>query len=382
MKILQVCPFFNPKRGGSVTILYDLSRELAKKGHQVTIITTDFDFDPDYAKSLENVQVIKFNCVANVKEFYYSPKMKLWLKNNLRDFDIIHLHNFRSYQNNVVCQYATKYNIPYVVQPHGSLPRIIEKQGLKKIYDHLWGNNILENASKIIAVSNTEADQFKYIGISNKKTKVIPNALNIDSFKNLPPFGQFKEDYGIKEKHVILYVGRIHKLKGIDFLIRAFHLFIQDWTMDDVVLIIAGPDDGYRSVLENLVEQLGLSGKVRFIGFLSPLTAAYQDADILVYPSVYEIFGLVPFEALLCGTPVIVTDDCGCGDIIKGAECGYLVQYGDVEGLGKMLKYAIEHPEVNEKMVDVGRKYIEEHLGWERIVKQVEVMYENCVRHF
>jgi glycosyltransferase involved in cell wall biosynthesis len=81
------------------------------------------------------------------------------------------------------------------------------------------------------------------------------------------------------------------------------------------------------------VEQLGLSDKVRFIGFMSPLAAAYQDADVLVYPSTYEIFGLVPFEALLCGTPVIVTDDCGCGEIIKEAGCGYLVHYGDVAGL-------------------------------------------------
>ena len=145
--------------------------------------------------------------------------------------------------------------------------------------------------------------------------------------------------------------------------------------------MIVGPDGGYQSVLEGLVEQLGLSDKVRFIGFIPSLAAAYREADVLVYPSTYEIFGLVPFEALLCGTPVIVTDDCGCGEIIKKAECGYLAHYGDVAGLAEALRFALEHPDVNKRMVEAGRRYIEEHLAWESVVKQAEEMYEDCVRH-
>ena len=85
-----------------------------------------------------------------------------------------------------------------------------------------------------------------------------------------------------------------------------------------------------------------------------------------------------PFEALLCGTPVIVTDDCGCGELIKEAECGHLVHYGDVPGLAETLKSALEHPDINKRMVEAGRRYIEEHLTWESVVKQVEEMYESC----
>jgi glycosyltransferase involved in cell wall biosynthesis len=313
--------------------------------------------------------------------FLYSPDMKGWLRSNIPKYDIVHLHSFRSYQNNIVSKYAKKFNVPYIVQPHGSLPRIVEKESLKQLYDVVWGNEILKSASKIVAVSGNEVGQFRQVGIPDEKITVIPNGVNYVSPTDLPPAGQFREQYGIHEKHVILYVGRIHKIKGIDFLIRAFNSFIQTWTGDDVTLVIIGPDGGYRSVLEGLVEQLGLSDKVRFIGFMSPLAAAYQDADVLVYPSTYEIFGLVPFEALLCGTPVIVTDDCGCGEIIKKAECGYLVHYGDVAGLAEVLRFALEHPDVNKRMVEAGRRYIEEHLAWESVVKQVEEMYEGCVRH-
>ena len=88
-----------------------------------------------------------------------------------------------------------------------------------------------------------------------------------------------------------------------------------------------------------------------------------------------------PLRALLCETPVIVTDDCGCGELIKEAECGYLVHYGDVAGLAETLRSALEHPDANRGMVEAGRQYVEERLAWESVVKRVEAMYEDCVRH-
>jgi len=381
MKTLQVISYFAPSWGGDVNVCYNLSRELTERGHDVTIITTDYKYDPDYAQSLENVEVIPFRRVANLGLFLYSPGMKRWMMSNISNYDIVHLHNFRSYQNNIVCKYAREFDVPYIVQPHGSLPRIVEKEGLKQLYDLVWGNDILQNASKIIAVSGNEVEQFREFGIPDEKITVIPNGVSDILPASLPPAGQFRKQYDIHEKHIILYVGRLHKRKGVDFLIRAFNSFVQSWTGEDVALVIAGPDDGYRSVLEDLVEQLDLAGKVRFVGFIPYLATAYQDADVLVYPSVYEIFGLVPFEALLCGTPVIVTDDCGCGEIVEEAKCGYLVHYGDVAGLGETLRFALEHPDVNARMVEAGRRYIEEHLAWESVVKQVEEMYESCVCH-
>ena len=132
MKILQVISYFAPRWGGDVSVCYNLSRELAELGHEVTIITTDYNYDPDYAQSLENVEVIPFRRVANLGLFLYSPGMKRWLRSNISNYDLVHLHSFRSYQNNIVCKYAMEFDVPYIVQPHGSLPRIVEKKGLKQ----------------------------------------------------------------------------------------------------------------------------------------------------------------------------------------------------------------------------------------------------------
>ncbi len=390
MKILQVVSSFPPaySYGGAVKVSYEVSKELTKRDHKVTVFTTDtWDSKsriPKPVAHMEGIDVYRFRNLSNnlsAKNLAIAPEMVLDLKKNIRKFDIVHIHEYRSFQAIATCYYAKKCDIPYVLQPHGSLPRIIEKQSLKRIYDVIWGNGILKHASRIVAVSESEVEQFRQFGIPDEKIAVIPNAINYISPTSLPPAGQFREQYDIHEKRIILYVGRVHKRKGIDFLIHAFNSFIQSRTENDAVLVIAGADDGYQSTLEDLVGQFGLSDKVRFIGFIPSLTAAYQDADVLVYPSVYEIFGLVPFEALLCGTPVIVTDDCGCGEIIKEAGCGYLVCYGDVTGLDGALKFALENPDANRRRVKAGRRYIEENLAWDSVVKQVEEMYEGCIRH-
>lgn len=390
MRILQVVSSFPPaySYGGAVKVSYEVSKALTERGHKVTVFTTDTlntqSRINESATQMEGIDVYRFRNLSNnlaAKNLAIAPLMALNLRKIIQEFDVVHIHEYRSFQAIAAHYYAKKYNVPCVLQPHGSLPIIIEKQSLKKLYDMVWGNRILQDASKIVAVSRTEAEQFKQAGIPDEKITVIPNGFDVRSFTDLPPAGQFREQYSIHEKHIILYVGRIHKRKGIEFLIRAFNLFVRTQTGDEAALVIVGPDEGYRSSLEDIVEQLSLVDKVRFIGYIPSLAAAYKDADVLVYPSVYEIFGLVPFEALLCGTPVIVTDDCGCGEIIKEAGCGYLVQYGDVAGLSEVLRSALEHPDANRKMVEAGRQYIMEHLAWERVVKQVEAVYEDCVHH-
>ena len=139
MKILQAIPFFTPARGGSVTAPYNISKHLAKRGHEVTVFTTDFEFDEEYAKSLDGVCVVPFHCIANIGLMLISPEMKKQLKKEIKNFDVIHIHNFRSYQNIIVHHYAKKYGVPYVLQAHGSVLPLFQKQRLKKFFDLFLG---------------------------------------------------------------------------------------------------------------------------------------------------------------------------------------------------------------------------------------------------
>jgi glycosyltransferase involved in cell wall biosynthesis len=289
------------------------------------------------------------------------------------------MHNFRTYQNIIVHKYAKKYNIPYILQAHGSVSRIIEKKSLKYIYDLFYGNRLLKDMSSIIAVSNVEVSQYLQMNLSPEKIITIPNAIDVDLFKELPKRGNFRKKHNIDEKYIILYLGRLHEIKGIDFLINAYADLIQE--KKDVILVLAGPDDGYLNRAKSLVDELKLKDKVKFIGFINGIEkyAAYVDANVLVYPSIFEIFGLVPFEAIMCGTPVIVTDGCGCGELIKESKCGYLVKYGNVNSLKEKMKIVLEDPQKSCKFVDNGKKFIHEDLYWGNIVKKMEESYENCI---
>ncbi|MEA3437820.1 MAG: glycosyltransferase, partial [Thermodesulfobacteriota bacterium] len=141
MKILQVIPRFNPALGGGVNVVYNISKFMARRGHDVTIITTNYKFDIGYSKIIgkEGVEVIPFDYLFNLHLFIPSPTMKNWLFKNIKKYDIIHLNGARAYQNNIIYKYAIKYDVPYVLQTHGSILRIIEIQRLKRLYDIIWG---------------------------------------------------------------------------------------------------------------------------------------------------------------------------------------------------------------------------------------------------
>ena len=378
MKILHVVPFFAAKFGGSVTVPYELSKKLAKRKHDVTIITTDFGFDQQYADMIrsEGVQVIPFPCIANLGLYLYSQSIKMWLKKNLKGFDIIHLHNYRSYQNSVVWKYAMKFHIPYIISPHASTPRIGEKKILKWIYDVISGYRLIRDASHIIAGSQEEKPYDIQMGARDEQVSIIYPGMDLDKYRSIPEKGLFKKKWGIDGK-IILYLGRINNQKGIDFCIQAFADLVGKY--DNLFFVIAGPDDGEKVHLEKLITAHKIEQNVIFTGFLeeNEKLSAYVDADVFILTPIYMGgVGLTPLEAILCGTPVIVND--ACGEVIKIAKCGYIVKTGDVNDLLKKMNCALENHEYNNKLVENGKRFIMENLIWEPIIQRVEILYEKC----
>ncbi|MGA2308592.1 MAG: glycosyltransferase [Candidatus Bathyarchaeia archaeon] len=318
MNILQVVPFFSPVHGGSSVVPYNLSKELAERGHDVTLYTSNYKLSWEWVKSLSKVNVYPFKTRSNLAEFYVTPGIMNHMGEEIKRFDIIHLHNYRTFQNIIVSRYAKKYNVPYVLQAHGSLPRIAEKHRLKWIYDVFFGYESLRNSSNVIALSQTEAQQYRDMGVPEEKIAVIPNGIDLSEYANLPPKGSFKKKFGIKEdEKIVLYLARIHKIKGIDILAKAFANVIKK--LDDVRLVVVGPDDGYLGELESLVRALKIEDKVLISGALygRDKLEAYVDADVYVLPSRYETFPMSVLEAIACGTPTILTENCGIAEYFR-----------------------------------------------------------------
>ena len=218
------------------------------------------------------------------------------------------------------------------------------------------------------------------MGIHKNKIKIIPNGINLHEYQNLPKKGEFRKKYNIKtNEKIILYLGRIHKRKGIEILLNAFSEILNE--LNQVKLVIVGPDDGFLKTIKNQAKTLRITDKILITGplFDEEKRQAYTDADLLVYPAIHEIFGLVPFEAILCDTPIVVTKNDGCGELVEKINCGYLVEYGDTEHLIDIISYILMNLDKQSNFIENGKKYILKDLNWEKISMEVEKVYENCI---
>ncbi|MDI6644111.1 MAG: glycosyltransferase [Methanobacteriaceae archaeon] len=393
MKILQVTPFFKPswEAGGPPRLAYDISRSLLERGHEVTVYTTDgFKYRLDVEKNCPvNVDGIETYYFRNISNYltrkmnfltpYYLPVVA---RKDLKKFDLIHIHEHRTLMAVIVHYYARKYDIPYVLQPRGSAP-LLGKDKQKIVFDKIYGDNIVHDADKIIFTSTREAkktmETFPFI--QEEQKIFIPNSIDMDYFKDLPRKGAFRSKYALsKDDKIILYLGRLNKIKGLDSLLKAFKLLKED--IENVKLVMVGPDDGYQDHLINMIRKLELEDDVLLTGTLDgkEKLCAYVDGDIFVLPSSYESFGNVVFESLLSGTPVIVSDKCGCADIINTAHCGLTFRFGDVKEMRDKINYLNSNPVHAKQMVANGRNYVKENLSHQQIITKIEEIYHNLIK--
>jgi len=390
MKILQVVPFFPPAEafGGPVKVAYQTAKELVKRKHEVVVYTSDAkDFGSrlriDSDNVIDGIRVHYFRNVALtlVKKFklFVTPQLVSRAKEEVKKFDVIHLHEYRTFQNIVIAHYAKKYGVPYILQAHGSIPRIMAKQRLKRIYDILFGYKLLSGAFTVIALSRVEAEQYRSVGVPEEKIEVIPNGIDLSEYADLPSRGCFRKKFGIKEEEkIVLYLGRIHRVKGLDILVEAFARVIED--LDDVRLVIVGPDDGYLSKLEALINALSINDNVLILGpmYGHNKLEAYVDADVYILPSRYEAFSMSLLEAYACGKPVIASRVGGLTDTVVEGITGLLVETGDVRKLTRSMLSLLNDDDRAKEMGLRSKQFVKENFTIEKVVDKLEQLYQKC----
>jgi glycosyltransferase involved in cell wall biosynthesis len=261
--------------------------------------------------------------------------------------------------------------------PNGTLPRHEKKVAPKAIWDALISNRVPAGASKMIAVSGVEVGQMRRAGISQERIAQIPNGLTLEEFSNLPQKGTFRNKHKIVGP-IVAYLGQISPRKGVSHLVEAF----RDHDMMGATLVVAGNDMGAMAHAKSVASKVS-GERVIFTGLLegADRLALLVDADVLVYPSTDEIFGLVPFEGLLCGAPVVVGGDCGCGQLIQQAGAGLLVRHSDVVGLRDRILTLLGDRVAAEAMVNRGKDYINSNLGFAKIAQDHIALYNAVIDH-
>ena len=389
MKILQMIPAFYPALayGGTVNVAYNISKELAKRGHEVTVYTSDtLDKDSRQKENFTVINDIKVYYFKNISNrlawarFVLNTGVISALRKNINDFNIIHLHGFRNFQNVFCNYYAKEHNIPYVLQAHGDLPYANQKILIKKVIDSIIGYRLLHDASKVIALNKTEADQYKKMGVSENKIEIVSNGIDLLEYECPPERGQFRNKYHISNNEkIILYLGRIHKTKGIDLLVEAYSDLVKD--IKESRLVIVGPDDGHLSELKNQTTELGIEDKVLFTGplFNRDKLTAYVDADVFVTPK-FSGLPVTFIEACACGLPIITTTEGDDIDWINN-NVGFVVEYDKCSIYQAVLKILQDEKLWND-FSNNGKNLALQELNWDKIVTKMESdVYECCVNN-
>jgi glycosyltransferase involved in cell wall biosynthesis len=187
----------------------------------------------------------------------------------------------------------------------------------------------------------------------------------------------YRRRVGLGDEPVILFLGKLTPRKGVEDLVRAFA------SLDDsrVTLIVAGNDMGTGASVLSLIRRLGLQTRVIRPGLLtgSERLNALAAADVVVYPSRDEIFGLVPLESLLAGTPVIVCNDSGCGEVISSTGGGLIVSPGDVSALSAAIRTVLANADEWRKRAQVAACVVRRRFGSDVICDQLESLYYEVV---
>jgi glycosyltransferase involved in cell wall biosynthesis len=238
------------------------------------------------------------------------------------------------------------------------------------------GYKIIHGASKLIALTSSEVNQYIKVGADKNKIFIVPNGIDIAEFNDLPTKKEFRIQYGINDdEKIILFVGRIHKIKGLDLLIDVMvDISLQ---LRNCRLVIAGPDDGYLSLIKSQIENLGIEDKVLFTGPLYGIDkiCAYAAANVYVQPSLYELFPISVLEAIVCGVPVVLTDKCCNSDIVKDG-LGIVVRRDKSEMMKAIVSILREDISVDQEAINnFKRQY-----NLTKIIDRVEILYDDSVR--
>lgn len=393
-----VAPLGGKHTGGMNVYVRELSRRLAQLGHEVDIFTRGkrsaetnlHRAEGGWARLIAlpagpQRDLERDELVAHIPDFAdalldYTARQEL-------DYDLIHAHYWMS--GLVGIRLKAEWRIPMVLMFHtlGLVKNRIEALSERESDERIRGERqAIAQADMVVAATPAEQADLQWLyEVRSPQITVIPPGVDLDHFQ-MQSAAEARAQLGLPDDEpILLYVGRIEPLKGIDTLIRAVALLPPMQRPE--VYVIGGeanvPDaqlDSEMGRLQALARGLDLGAHVHFLGKREQeeLPAFYAAADIVVVPSYYESFGMVALEAMACGTPVIASRVGGLAYVVQDGVSGYHVQEGHPGELAGRLELLLADAGLREQL-GRGGQHIAKAYSWEKIAGQIAALYERVL---
>ena len=387
MKILMLTWEYPPRIvGGIARVVHDLSKRLIKDGHEVTVITYR-DGDTPYFENDKGVKVyrvdnymiksnnfidwimqLNFNMIAKAGELI-SQGVK---------FDVVHAHDWLV--ANAAKTLKSAYGIPLVSTIHATEAGRnsgIHDDTQRYINDTEW--MLTYESTEVIVNSNFMKSHIQGLfGLPFDKINVVPNGINLTNFNGIERDYEFRRQYAADNEKIILYVGRLVYEKGIQHLISAMPKILEGY--HDSKLVIAGKG-GMIDELKAQASAMGISNKVYFTGYLNSkqVQKMYKCADVAVFPSTYEPFGIVALEAMLAGVPTVVSDVGGLNEIIEHGVNGMKSYAGNPNSIADSILALLYDGKLCSNIAKNAKNKVKQEYNWNKIAQDTHFIYQKAI---
>jgi len=376
MRILHVISSLDSRAGGPPMVISRLAAAQAGLKHDVGILYYGVA-EGEGAGAAVEMDVSKLPHGAGVRchrlpppdkrEWVTASAAKSRLRELMAETDVIHLHGIWDPILKAAAGVARRVGVPYVVAPHGMLDAwaLSLKKWKKRIALALGYRRMIRGAALIHALSAYEQECIRAFGVPSP-IEVIPNGVFLEEIDPLPERGSWvKERPEFAGKRWVVFLSRLHPVKGLDILARAFAALAPRFP--DLDLVIVGPDYGAKEGFEALVKDLGLTPRVHLIG---PLWGRERfkpivDAACFCLPSEHEAFSVAICEAMACGAPVAISREChmpeaetlGAGKVFERTP----------EALAAALEWMLADPARAKALGARARELVEERYTWPKV---------------
>ncbi len=374
MRIAQVSPWFHPHLGGVESHVLSLSRELASRGHEVTVVTTRHDLSTPVEEILEGVQVVRMKPRAILLRTPITPRIRAALES--LDADLVHAHSPPPLSAHYASLAAEARGLPLAVTYHCDIELSSPfGSAVEALFRRSLGASTLRRADEVIVTTRTYAATSRAVWKYNPV--VIPNAVDHRRFGPDADGSGIRERLGIPPgRPIVLVVGRIVPHKGIEHFVEAARY------VREAEFLVAGEGSSLDS-MRRLARSLGVDDRVRFLGRVSEadLPSVYAACEVFVLPSVsrLEAFGIVALEAMATGKPVVVADIPGVREVIQDGREGLLVDPVNPRDLADKVRVLLGDAAMRRSMGGQAREKVVTAFSIERVTDRIVALYESIL---
>ena len=380
MDVAHLIDSISPEAGGPPRVMLNLAAAQVRLGIGVQVVTRkDAQTDTWWSQWCERTPALSSIPLRALDCSWYATGARARAVRALGDrANVLHVHGIWKALAWQTLANRSRFGAAVLLAPHGMLsPWSLNHHRLKKsVALRLGWRRMLTSADAFHAVSAGEEVEIA-AAVPGSQIAVLPNGVApVDDAAAVPAQSQ-RANVGPPSSRYVLFLARLHVMKGPDLLLEAFARLIRQLTDEpDLTLVMAGPDYGMRRALESQARRLRMADRVRFLGavFGREKWDLIRGAALCCQPSRYEAFSLSLLESLEAGVPVVTTPEANVPDVAL-ANAGIVCQ-GEPEELAQAMLHLLTHPQLRVEMGQRGRAMVYTKYTWSKIAKDSAAVYE------